>query len=160
MKKKYRVDDLVHNVRQTFGKSGLAIPNRGTDTIIDYPGFSITRNNAGYTILGKHEMVMAENINLSKTAILLANDLSLGRMINQKLLDTDKTVGYLQFEIESCQNSLEICTTRGEHDRAEWLAVKHDIASKKLAAAKANIDVLFNKLHARLNNLSTLEYKK
>jgi hypothetical protein len=149
------LEKLAKKVDDSFRGNGVAIPFPDGHAI-GVHGYRIVKvDSSNYTIMDSRHNLVVDKINLAQTAVLVANDLSLGRMINNDLINEDKKYGYLQFEQMVCSNSKARSLKRKDYDRAEYLEDKYNIASHRAAAIKIRINREFEKLQARINNLIT-----
>lgn len=147
---------MVKKIESDFRKNGVSIPAKSSNGDVIVSGYRIVRQDSGYydivDITGNN---MVSNLNLPQTAVLLANDLSLGRFVNRELVQTDRNYGYMQFERSVCKKSQESSKSRNDYDRVELLEDKYNIASVRAEALKNTIDGEYKKLQNRLNNLIT-----
>lgn len=149
------LEKLAKNVSDSFRIKGIAIPYCD-DGGVGIHKYRIVKSTSGfYTINDSTGNLIADNINLAQTAILVANDLALGKFINKDLINKDYKYGYLQFEQAVCSNSKTKSLQRKDYDRADYLEDKYIIASHRAAVIKTQITREFEKLQARINNLIT-----
>lgn len=149
------MEKLAKNVSNSFRVKGIAIPYCD-DGGVGIHRYRIIKTPAGfYNIIDSNGNLIADNINLPQTAILITNDLALGKFINKDLLNKDHRYGYLQFEQSVCSNSKTKSLQRKDYDRADYLEDKYTIASHRAAVIKTQITREFEKLQARINNLIT-----
>ena len=90
-------------------------------------------------------MIFGE-INLSHAAILIANDIALGRAPDFQLIENDKTYGYNTFEEEHYKKLIANLSKKKEWDRVETLTLKQLQARNKAKVAKAAVLESFEKL--------------
>ena len=93
-----KVMNLSKQVDNQFYKKGMAIPSRNNDGSIKLGTYTIVKNNGLFSIKDYSDQTIIKQINLPHTAILLANNLALGKFIDDRLLDNDKRYGFAVFE--------------------------------------------------------------
>jgi len=90
--------EIALQTAEEFKRKGVILPsidNRGQTIIGD---FTIVKHGDQYTIKDYRGEVYFEAMNLPETAILVANDLALGKIVDKKILETDRWYGFKQFE--------------------------------------------------------------
>lgn len=99
---------LSDEIKREFRKKGFVIPTTNDDGSIRLGVFVVVKTNNGfYQIEDTKGRVIVENINLPQTAIIIANDLALGRIVNSDLLKKDQMYGYALFEEQLHKKSAE-----------------------------------------------------
>ena len=98
--KLYRAMDLLtHDVVSSLRRRGIVIPKICEDGSVKIGRFSIVKNEHGqYEVKDLAGCCLHKSINLPQTAIVLANDLALGRWEDHRLLIADTKYGYADFE--------------------------------------------------------------
>jgi hypothetical protein len=97
-----KINELSNEVSRKFLKNGIVLPSCTKQGAVRIGHFIIEKNSGFYSIVDSHGNTVINNINLPHTALLLANNLALGKYLDNKLLDADKQYGYAAFE-ESVQ---------------------------------------------------------
>lgn len=142
-----KVSELTAGIKQEFRNNGIVIPVRGLNGGIKLDDFTVTKtNNNTYTITDSDENTIVKDINLAHTAILLANDLALGKGLDLTVLENDKTYGYSLYEEEYMRRLRASLIKKKDWTRAETLKLKEDQAGQKSRAAKKEIIASFEKL--------------
>ena len=96
-----KIANLSSEVKSKLFRKGLVVPKRNNDNTVSVGSYTIKRDeNSHYSIVDTQNDVLANNINLAHTAVVLANELALGKGINQKLLAKDQIYGGTLFEDE------------------------------------------------------------
>jgi hypothetical protein len=93
-----KIEQLSFEVRQDLRKKGVVAPVKNDDGSIGVGSYKIIKTNEGYTVLDRYDEIIENNLNLPQTAVLLANDLALGRFRDNKIIDDDRKYGYALFE--------------------------------------------------------------
>lgn len=96
----YKIQQLSEDVRNDLKKKGVVVPvkNKDGSTTVGY--YTIVKTNQGYEILDSLGDKIVEGINLPQSAILIANNLALGRFKDNDIIDNDRRYGYALFEEE------------------------------------------------------------
>ncbi len=93
-----KLETISNQVKQQFKKKGLVIPLENNDGSISVGHYRILKKNSFYQIVNNYEEVIFDQINLPQTAILTANSLALGKIVDQTIIITDKLYGFADFE--------------------------------------------------------------
>ena len=142
-----KVSELTAGIKQEFRNNGIVIPVRGLNGGIKLDDFTVTKtDNNTYTITDSDASVVVEGINLAHAAILLANDLALGKGLDLIVLENDKVYGYGLYEEEYMRRLRASLIKKKEWTRAETLKLKEEQAGQKSRAAKQVVLASFEKL--------------
>lgn len=95
-----KIQKLSEEVRTELKKKGVVVPVKNADGTIGIGYYSIAKTDSGYEIRDPSTEVIYTGINLPQTAILIANNLALGRFKDNSVLDSDRRYGYALFEEE------------------------------------------------------------
>jgi len=135
---------LTNETSKKFRSRGLAIPMDQEDGSISLGMYTIVKHADGfYSVTTKHD-VIAKNINLPQTAIMIANNMALGRSVNM-LITQDANYGYALFEETLHKQSRERNHIK-DPDRANLMLIKSLMAKQKKDQYKKQIVVSFEKL--------------
>lgn len=96
----YKIQQLSDEVQQELRKKGVVAPVKNDDGTISVGRFTIVKTVRGYEVLDPNNDVIVSGINLPQTAILVANNLALGRFKDNNVIDNDRRYGYALFEEE------------------------------------------------------------
>ena len=140
-------EKLAKNVKTDFKKKGLVVPTQHKDGTIQIGPYFIKKANDGYYVTGKTGDAVVGPLNLAQTAIVVANDLALGRLPDATLLDNDTWYGYKAFAEERATTVAERARKDKDPDRADFSLYKAAIASEQKLRYKKAIDSRFNKLY-------------
>jgi hypothetical protein len=131
---------LSQKAKNEFRRRGFIIPSKNTDGTIQVGPYLIKRNPSGfYTITDHANNIIVDHLNLPHTAAVLANELALGRDLDQKILEKDREYGYAEFEDQMVEHSLKnnksqdyIDILRSKFKRSEGKkeVYKNDIVSR------------------------------
>lgn len=132
-------------VKRQLENNGLAIPVDNHDGSITIGSYTIVKKNGFYSILDFADDVIVDYINLPQTALILANNLALGKFLDNRVLNYDRQYGYSAFEEKLHQKTAE-CNVKKNVDRADMLFTKSSIHRAKKQAAKREIVRIFEKL--------------
>ena len=136
---------LTHEVKKDLQKRGIAIPVKNNDGSISLGHYTIVKRNCFYAIIDYSGDVLVDQINLPQTAAVIANDLALGKFINNTLLDIDRNYGYEDFEEQLHTKSAEK-NLKKNFERAEVMMTKSKINRYKKEQHKRDIVKSFEKL--------------
>lgn len=93
-----RLQRVTDEVRQQLARKGIAIPVKNQNGTITLGHYTVCKQNGFYSILDYADVPVVEKINLPQTAIILANNLALGRFLDHRILTIDRNYGYAEFE--------------------------------------------------------------
>jgi hypothetical protein len=137
---------LANAVRQDFKRKGVVLPSQKKDGSIQIGTYNIKKQNSAYYIKDRNDNVVVGPLNLAQTAVVIANDLALGRWPDHQLMDDDKWYGYKAFAEESALHIAETASKRKDTDRADFSRYRAVMAAEQKLIYKKNIDSRFNKL--------------
>jgi hypothetical protein len=132
-------------VKKELQQKGVAIPLRNNDGSITLGNYTIAKRNGFYAILDYSKEVVVDQINLPQTAAILANNLALGKWIDEKILRFDRHYGYAEFE-ETLHTRMAEKNLKKNVDRADMLFTKSKIKHAKKEDFKREIFKSFEKL--------------
>jgi hypothetical protein len=95
-----KIQELSFEVKQELRKKGVVAPVKNNDGSVGIGCYRIVKGQNGYTVLDDHDDVVEQDLNLPQTAVLLANDLALGKFRDKNIVDQDRRYGYALFEEE------------------------------------------------------------
>jgi len=140
-----RFSKLSEQVIQDFRRRGIVIPQKNRDGSISLGIYRVVKKSNGfYAVLDKRSEPIVDNINLPQTATIIANDLALGRWINDKILNQDKEYGFALFEETLYKRTAE--RNKQSYDKFEIMMSKYHIKRTKKNLAKTDIVKSFEKL--------------
>lgn len=132
------------DVHKKFKRQGIAIPSKNTDGSIKFGKFKVVKNNRGYfDIFDDDNLVVIENINLAKSAVVLANDLAVHHIINYKILEQDTAYASASLEEQLYKKYSKKAKTI---DKWDLMITKSMIAEARMKFHKQMIDSSFEKL--------------
>jgi hypothetical protein len=103
-----KILDVSKEVKKNLRGKGMITPIDNPDGSITVGAYTVVRNSDGfYTIIGRGNEIAVEQINLPQTALLLANQLALGKFLDKDLQQKDRLYGYAVFEEKLLKKSLE-----------------------------------------------------
>jgi len=141
-----RVEQLAEDVKKDFKLKGIAIPVKDSDGSIRFNNYIVTKNKQGfYVILNSSKIPIIENINLAQTAIILANNLAIGKISDNSVVYNDQQYGFNLFEEEQYKRIVQISIKKKDWERVDTLIIKRNIAHEKAELAKNSILSSFEK---------------
>jgi hypothetical protein len=142
-----KLEHIAREVKADLRRRGIVIPVKETDGSIIVDRYRIVKEISGfYTVTDIKNKPVIQNINLPQTAALLANELALGKWINNEILTQDRNFGYLSFEETLTKLHAHRSLKKKDIDRAELLFTKGNIACEKSKKIKNEIMSRFEKL--------------
>jgi aminopeptidase-like protein len=143
-----KIEKLGVEVETNFRRKGVAIPVKNEDGSITMGYYTIVKNsNNLFDILDYSNEPVVAGINLAQSAVLVANDLALGKFINKSIVEKDRNYGYALFEEQLVGKFLRK-KRRTTMDRKEVLLTKCLIAQAKKNFYKTEISRSFEKLRS------------
>lgn len=141
------LEKLAHRVKDDLRRKGIVVPYRESDGTITVDRFRIVKESTGlYSVTDMKYTPVIQNINLPETAALLANELALGKWVNDDILIQDRNFGYCLFEETITKLHANRSLKKNDIDRAELLLTKGTIAREKSKRIKQGIQARFEKL--------------
>jgi hypothetical protein len=137
---------LANAVRQDFKRKGIVLPSQQRDGSIQIGTYNIKKTDSAYYVRDRNNHIVAGPLNLAQTAVVVANDLALGRWPDHKLIDDDRWYGYKAFAEQSALYIAETAGKRKDADRADFSLYRAAIAAEQKLTYKKTIDSRFNKL--------------
>lgn len=137
---------LARNVKQDFKTKGLIVPSRAANGEIQVGDFTIFKRDHRYYVRNNKETV-AGPLNLAQTAVLVANDLALGKHIDTVLVRNDTWYGYREFDERVANNIVEQALKEKDYDRADLSRYKAILAQEQKLQYKKSIESRYNKLY-------------
>lgn len=141
-----KVAHLVSNTKEDFRSRGFIIPIQETDGSIKFDHYTVLRRNGFYKIVNASNLTMFDKLNLPQSAILLANQLALGKIADNKILSNDRQYGYSLFEEEQYKRVATSAAKKQEWNKFDIVMEKQDRAKLRAEYAKNVIVSSFEKL--------------
>lgn len=140
-----KVQTLADHVKQDLRKKGVIVPTKQKDGSIHFDDFIMIKETDGYHIYKKKTHIVGP-MNLPQTAIIIANGLALGKLIDEKLLEHDKWYGYKMFDEEVYTKSANNSVKSKNYDKADWCFTRAGIAKQQKELHKRDIMSHFNRI--------------
>ena len=94
-----KIEQVSDKIRADFRQRGIVIPLKNTDGSINIGRFRVVNQHTGfYAVYDSKDEVIVEGINLPQTAALIANDLALGRILDNRIVNQDREYGFALFK--------------------------------------------------------------
>ncbi len=140
-----RVEVIAKTVITKFKNKGYVIPTEDSDGTVRFDNYLVKKEKTGfYSVKHANGKTLADNINLPQTAALIANDVALGKIVDNKLLDLDRDYGYKIFDRDLFKRSYN--RKKITLDQRIYYKTRMDQASEKAKYIKSSIDRSFLKL--------------
>lgn len=140
----HKVEIVAKQVLKDLKNKGHVVPTSEANGTIRFENFIVKKNNDLYTITGKNNQIIADNINLPHTAAVLANGLALGKIVDSDLIKLDREYGYRQFDEDVFLAAKK--RKKNSLDQILFYQTKYEINKLKKDAVKNRILESFRKL--------------
>lgn len=141
-----KIENLASTVKQDFKKKGVVIPQRLKDGSIQLGEYLIVKEHGVYYVKHKRGVRIEGPLNLAQTAVILANDLALGKMADSNLLNNDRWYGFKDFDETTFKHHAANALKRKDVDKADYQLGRAKIAHEQKMSYKKPIDSRFAKL--------------
>ena len=139
--------DLVLDVKQSLRDRGFIVPIKHKDGSIRLNKFIVSKQQQGiYSIIDSANRIRYSDINLPQTALLLANDLALGRYADAKILELDRQYGFYTFEQQQLKRVIQQSIKNKDWLRVDACTIKEVTAKEKAKNIKRLIAASFEKI--------------
>lgn len=140
-----KVESVAKTVLADFKNKGYVIPTQDTDGSIRFEHIVVRKETTGfYSVVDDKNRVYADHINLQQTAALIANDVALGKIVDNKLLELDRNYGYKVFDEELFRRNYK--RKKNTIDQQIYYKTRMDDAASKAKYIKSSINQSFLKL--------------
>lgn len=140
-----KIEYLSNKVKADLRKKGIVVPITNPDKSITLGLYRIVKKSNGFfSIFDYGNEIVVDNINLPQTAVLVANQLALGKFLNKDLIEKDRFYGYAAFEEDLTKRTINKHTI--DQNRMDFVINKYLIARDKKKRYKQSIDKDFEKL--------------
>lgn len=136
---------VSNEVKHALTRRGLAIPVENLDGSITIGYNTILKRESFFVIVDYSGDIVVDKINLPHTAILIANELALGKFLDSNLLQLDRKYGYFSFE-ENLHIQMAKKIVIKDPDRSDVMAAKSRVESQKKDYYKQQIMNRYEKL--------------
>jgi hypothetical protein len=140
-----KIYNVSQEVIENFRAKGIIIPVKMDNGNVQVGHYIVSKASQGfYTVTTNNGLLVADRINLPQTAILIANNLTLGKFLDNNLLTLDREYGYASFE-EDLFKKIVKSKRSSAHKTSLWMSKIDKIKFKK-KLCKHTIDESFEKL--------------
>lgn len=141
-----KVIDTFYRINNNLRKKGMVIPMSNEDGSITIGKYTIVKElDSFYKIVNRNGNAVVERINLPQTAVIVANELALGRFLNRDVIQLDTKYGYALFEEMLYRNAISKHNKKSKK-YLEVKVMKFNSAQVKKKLYKQNINDRFEKL--------------
>lgn len=141
-----KIAHVSNEVQENLRKKGIAIPVDNEDGTISVGNYVISKTSDGfYNVLDYSGQPVVSMINLPQTAAIVANNLALGKFVDNTVVDNDRKYGYALFEENLTTKALEKSSKKGL-DYFDLMLTKRMIARAKKNIHKHEVVKSFEKL--------------
>ena len=141
-----KVEALAQQVKTDLQRKGLVVPIKNSDGTINLGTFKIIHKDHAFYVVDRREEIIVGPVNLAQTAILVANDLALGRIVDDTLINSDRWFGWKSFDEESYQRSARINIKKHNIEQAEIFLTRAEIAKQQKNQWKRTVVDKFERL--------------
>jgi hypothetical protein len=142
-----KVETLAHTVLKDLRSKGYIVPTKLGKDKFSFDGYVVGRDAEGfYYIVNPNRFTNIRKINLLQTAAVVANNLALGRLTVDKVLEADRNYGYKMFD----QAIFDRCMKRSQQDIDKFAFYQTRLQDAKMQAesCKNTITASFEKLRS------------
>jgi hypothetical protein len=140
-----KIIQLSVRTKEKFRSRGIVLPVKNLDGSISIGDYRLEKDsNNFYCIKDKHGNLIIDQINLPQTAAVIANDLALGKNLNQYLIEKDRSYGYAQFEEDLHKRA--VFSGKKDSDYIDIKLSKFMLSQVKKELCKQDIIKSFEKL--------------
>lgn len=94
-----KIAKLSEEVKNDLRKKGIVVPIENDDGTINVGSYKIVKKSSGYySVINRSGEEFVSNINLPQTAVIIANNLALGKFQDNNIIETDRRYGYALFD--------------------------------------------------------------
>lgn len=137
---------LASEVKEDLRSRGIVVPV-STKNGVKIGNYLVIKLETGfYSVIDARGRIIHDRINLPQTALLLANDLALGKWGNVSLLEVDKEYGFSDFERTNYRRLSELYVKQRNWDKFEAVDTKCRAAEKRAERSMQLIMQSFEKL--------------
>jgi len=140
-----RVNTIAEHVKDDLRKKGVIVPVKQKDGSVHFDDYIMVKESDGYHIY-KKKLHIAGPINLPQTAIVIANGLALGRLVDDKLIEQDRWYGFKLFDEEVYTKSANNSLKSKNYDKADFCFTRASIAKQQKETHKRDIMSHFNRI--------------
>ena len=140
-----KVERIAKTVVKDLKGKGLIVPSKEKNGNIRFNDYIVKKETTGfYSVKDLNGRFYVERLNLPQTAAILANDLALGKILDNNLIGLDISYGYKMFDKDLFKHHYQ--RTKNTVDEMIYYKTQMDAADMKAKYIKQSIDRSFLKL--------------
>lgn len=140
-----QVETVAKNVLNNLKDRGYVVPTQESNGTIRYDNYLVKKESSGfYSVLDIRGNAYATGLNLPQTAAIIANDLALGKIVDNNLIALDRDYGYKIFDRDLFKKHTQ---KKSSIDQFIYYKTQMDSAVIKAKYIKDTIDRAFSKLY-------------
>jgi hypothetical protein len=140
-----KIERVSDKIRDDFHRRGIVIPVKNTDGSINIGRFRVVNQHTGfYAVYNNKNEIVIDGVNLPQTAALIANDLALGRILDNRIVNQDREYGYALFK--ETLYSHKVKNNKINFESFELAKMKESIAKNRKEMFHRGIVQRFEKL--------------
>lgn len=136
---------LASEIKENFREKGIVLPRKIKGNI-KIGNYTVVKDFNFFSVVNQKRDVIYDKINLAQTAVLIANELALGRKDNDDLIKIDQEYGFNLFETENFQRLMKRSLYKNDWIRYHALTVKKEKSDLICHNTKMLILARFEKL--------------
>ena len=141
-----KIVKLSDEVRADLRRRGIVVPVDNEDGSISIGQYKIVKTQSGlYNILDRFDDITVDNLNLPQSAVIVANNLALGRFVDTATVNLDRHYGYALFEELLHQRAVEK-SKKKSLEYFDLMMTKCMIARAKKERSKREVVQTYEKL--------------
>jgi len=142
-----KMEKVANAVISDLKSKGYVVPVKNPDGSIQYDKYLVIKTNNGlYQVKNKSGKIYADNLNLPQTAAVLAHNMALGNLPDEKLVTLDKNYGYRAFDEDLYRAAYH--RAANDVDLKILYQTRYEIAKQRKNQFKTQIMKSFRKLIA------------
>lgn len=141
-----KIEKLTISIDREFKFKGVVLPCRDQMGNIHIGNFIVSKKDNVWYVKNDQDKIIVGPLNLGKTAIIIANDLALGRSLDYDLVNKDKWYGFKEFDEFTAKIHANKARKKYDANQEVHNLELAKIASMKKKFYKESIDSRFNNL--------------
>lgn len=140
-----QLKQLTVEVKNDLRRKGVVVPVKNDDGTVSIGFYTVKKANGYYQVFDHTDDIIVDQINLPQSAIIIANNLALGKFVDKEILNSDRNYGYAAFE-ELLHKRFAEKNMPKNVDKADVYFTKSAVNKSKKDRYKADILRTFEKL--------------
>ena len=140
-----QVETVAKDVIKNLKNKGYVVPTKENDGTIRFDMYLVKKESTGfYSVLDVYGNSYASGLNLPQTAAIIANDLAVGKIVDNNLIALDKNYGWKIFDRDLFKKYTQ---QKNSIDQFVYYKTQMESAAFRAKDIKNTIDRAFSKLY-------------